>query len=286
MAQEIFTMKRVGLSVSQVCNLKCRLCAANAPYYNIIGKAEQSSALELLSYVEKYFTVVDYVDLFGITGGEPLVYKELPELMEGLLQYSKQYKFLEIYTNGATVPSDELCKTIKKYGEKFRRVLIDDYGNPSNKVAEASEMLGKYDIPYEIRDYHSENMHCGGWIDFGDVSKIVHSENDAANLFSKCAYPQKIGFCYSIHKGCMIPCSPVLKRWQMGLADKDDYLDLNDSSLSVEEQRMKILNISKSKFLDSCLYCEYGMCDNSPRHIPGEQLSTEEISRIKTSLAK
>ena len=32
-AMERFEMKRIGLCVSAKCNLKCKLCAAYAPYY-------------------------------------------------------------------------------------------------------------------------------------------------------------------------------------------------------------------------------------------------------------
>lgn len=286
MNKKEFTMERVGLSVSLVCNLKCKLCAANAPYYNIIGKPENSTVSELMDGVKKFFSVVDYVDYFGITGGEPLLYRELPELMEELLRFKEQFKYMDIYSNGASVPSIELLEVLKKYGEKFRRALIDDYGEPSSKVSEAAAMFNEYQISYEIRDYYTENLHCGGWIDYGSADSPIHTKEEAENLFSKCAYPQKMKFCYSIHKGCMIPCPPVLRLWQEGIANPNDYVDLNDESLSVEDIRHKILSINNAKMLDACLYCSSGMCDDSPRFKPGEQLTSEEVLQIKQNSHK
>ena len=48
-------------------------------------------------------------------------------------------------------------------------------------------------------------------------------------------------------------------------------LDLFDDTLSLEEQRKKIRSVLKGKSLKACAYCN-GLCDNSPRFIPAEQL--------------
>ncbi|MBD5116145.1 MAG: radical SAM protein [Ruminococcaceae bacterium] len=279
MKENKFTMERVGIAVSEVCNLNCRLCGAYSPYRknNYFPPVD-----ELCDYIKRYFSIVDYVDLFSVTGGEPLVYRQLPELMDYLLKYSDQYGKMEIYTNGTTVPSTELLQILKKYGSKFRRFVIDNYGeNLSKKIHEISSVLVEFGIPYDIRDYCSSEMHCGGWVDLGKAIEKIHTHEEAAELFQKCAIAQKIRFCFDIANGNLFPCGPLFNRLNLGLpVDDGDYINLMDDTLSIEEQRSKIFNIYNAECLGICQYCK-GMCDDSPRYKPAEQLTVDEIKQIR-----
>ena len=59
----------------------------------------------------------------------------------------------------------------------------------------------------------------------------------------------------------------------------DEYIDLSDDSVSCEQNKEKIRKILNGSMLSSCLYCN-GMCDDSPRFKPAEQLTFEEIKEI------
>lgn len=278
MEENKLTLKNSALLVSLICNLNCKLCAAYSPYRKT-NKFEEVETL--MDYVRKYFDIVDYVEVFAFTGGEPLLYKQFPKLLSEFLKYSDHFGKMEIITNGTTLPNTELLDTIKTYGDKFKRFLIDNYGEElSKKIPEFTSLLDEYKIPYAVRDYFSEDAHCGGWVDFGELSQKIHSRDEAVELFSKCAYPQKLELCNIIVEGSVIPCCPIIRRWLEGMADYSEYIDLNDETMSVQEQRSKLSNIQKAEVFNTCEYCN-GLCDNSLRFKPAEQLTAEEIAKIR-----
>ena len=272
-------LKHSTIRLTPLCNLKCRLCAAYIPYNN---EKNHYSIAVLKENTERYFNIVDHIEKFTVSGGEPFLSPYLNEYLEFLYDnYSDKLDLIEIITNGTLVPPDSTVKTMKRFDHKIE-VLIDNYGEHiSKKVDEISDVLTANNISHKIRDYYSENTHCGGWVDFGDVSVLKHSRDEAAELYSKCAYPAKIHFCFTILDHIVYPCPPIGHRYELGLPlDQDEYIDLSDDSLSSEANREKIRNILNLKMLSGCLYCN-GMCDGSTRFKPAEQLTKAEIEQIR-----
>jgi len=272
---KMFNLKRTTILMTLNCNLNCKLCGAYASYYE---KADDPSVSEQMSYIKKYFEIIDHVELFTISGGGPLLYKNLPEFLDRFFEYSDRFDKLEIITNGTVIPSQNLINSVKQYGNKIYRFLVDNY-NISSKISEIRSALDENNIPYIVRDNNSKKSHCDGWVDFGKLDTIIHDENETEEIFKKCAFVQKLSFCFGIYKGYMTPCGEV--RWRLGLgkASVDEYIDLMDSSLSVDEQRRKISNMYNGKFLETCRYCN-AMLEDSPRFQPAEQLTDDELSRI------
>ncbi|MBD5114798.1 MAG: radical SAM protein [Ruminococcaceae bacterium] len=283
MEENKLTLKNSALLVSLICNLNCKLCAAYSPY----RKSNKFEEVEtLIDYVRKYFDVVDYVEVFAISGGEPLLYKQLPKLLSEFLKYSDHFGKIEIHANGTILPSTELLDIIKTYGDKFKRFLIDNYGEKlSTKIPEFTSLLDEHKIPYVVRDYFSENMHCSGWVDFGELTQKIHSCDEASELFSKCAYPKKMKLCNIIIEGSVIPCNPIIRRWLDGTADYSEYIDLNDETMSLQEQRSKLSDIQKAEVFCTCEFCN-GLCDDSRRFKPAEQLTAEEIRKIRGAISE
>lgn len=285
MKKDQFTMKRVAIHVSDICNLNCKLCGSYAPY----SKSDTFVSVEtFFNYIGKYFSIVDCVEGFTITGGEPLLYPQITALMDYLLTYSEQFKRMEIITNGTIVPNTGLLRVIQRYGDKFHRFLIDDYGpDLSKKIPEITAVLDDFHIPYEVRDNYSENMHCGGWVDYGSVTEIIHQPQEAQELYQRCAQPQKLHFCFFIvPTGGLLSCPPLYRRISLGLpVDSSDYIDLTDAALTVDEQRQKISAIYNGNALGICSYCN-GMCDDSLRFQPAEQLTSEELRQIQQGIYK
>lgn len=141
-------------------------------------------------------------------------------------------------------------------------------------------------LNYDVRDYFSEDMHCGGWVDYGNPAEMKHSLEEAERLYSKCACPQKLKFSFACVDGIMTPCDPVHNRMELGLGvEKREYIDLFDNALNVEEQRAKVMAIYHAKVLPTCAYCN-GMCDDSGRYRPGEQLTKDEVRKIRENDSK
>jgi len=233
---------------------------------------------------ERFFKIVDNVEYLFVTGGEPLLYKDLPDLLERLLAYSDRFQKLQIITNGTIVPNEDLLKVLKKYGNKLHRVLVDNYGEKlSKKITEITSVLDENSIPYSIRDYCSENAYCGGWVDMGDMYKEQHTLEEAQKIYEKCAVPGW-GFCSVIADDIWYPCDQVFRRLDLGQdVDPNDYIDLCDETLTIEQQREKFKKIFDGKCLETCKYCS-GLCKDSVRIKPAEQLTSEELRNIKNGL--
>lgn len=276
-----FNLKRTTILITLNCNLNCKLCGAYAPYYEKSGDPTVSQHME---YVKKLFEIVNRLELFTISGGEPLLYKYLPDFLDNLLDYSDRFDKLEIITNGTIIPDQRLLTSVKQYKGKFFRFLVDNY-NISTKIPEIRTLFEENNIPHVIRDNNLKKSHCDGWIDFGELDTVIHDNNETEALFKKCAFVQKLSFCFGIYKGYMTPCGQV--RWRLGLgkASPDEYINLMDTDISVEEQRRKITNMYNGKFLETCRYCN-GMCEDSTRFSPAEQLTLEELREIKKHYVK
>jgi len=267
-----FVMPHATILITLVCNLKCRLCSAFSPYYT---NSRHPSADSVKKSLERFFDITSYVEKFTICGGEPLTYPYLDDIMRFFVQYTNQIGMLEILTNGTICPSEKLIDTMKQYEKGKFRVLVDNYGeNLSVKVKEICTVLAEAGICCDVRNYTNEDPHCGGWVDFGDLTMQKHSSQAERELkYSKCAYPQKLGFSFAIGPdGCMFPCGPARRCQKLGIVDDEkEYINLFDETLSVEEQREKIQAVFDGKSLKACAYCN-GLCDDSPRYLPAEQL--------------
>ncbi len=266
-------MEHATMLVTLLCNLKCKLCSAYAPYYT----NEKHPAPDVLEEsLKRFFSIVAYVEKFTICGGEPFIYPHLEKVLCFFEKYMDRIKVLEILTNGTIVPSDVQLERMQNFKRDSFQILIDNYGPQKSKnIAEIDDVLTKANISHTIRNYTEVDPHCGGWVDFGDLTIKKHlSQKQIEEVYAKCAYPQKLGFSFAIGPdGLMFPCGPSRRCKALGVAeDRKEYVDLFDDTLSLEEQRQKIRAVLDGKSLKACAYCN-GLCEDSPRFIPAEQLS-------------
>ncbi|MCT4686245.1 radical SAM protein [Vallitalea sp.] len=259
-----------GLTITQRCSLKCKLCAGYSPYYN----PQPHYSLELLSdIIDRYFSIVDHVEKFTVTGGEPLIHEDLARIIEKIIEYRNQFDKIEIITNGTIFPNNELQSTLEKYGKKdgCLIVMVDHYGELSTEVSRIKNYFEDKKIDHRIRIYHGDNPHCGGWVNFNDFSLKSHNEKDIIKKFRKCGLP-KINFCFAIKNGEMHPCTFSHRIMELNIItrNKSEYIDLFDDN-TVEQQKNKLRNILNLKYFGACAYCN-GMCEDSQRYKPAEQL--------------
>lgn len=265
-------MPSVYLCVTFRCSLKCKLCVNYTPYYK---KPYHPTLEHLYQSIDRYFEIVDHVGCFSISGGEPLLRRDLPQIIQKLRQYENRMDRLEIITNGTIIPLDELIGELKGFEIKLN-LMVDDYGPDKSVHALAAykkfqEIKGANVI---LRDYHSEDMHCGGWVDHGiRTDSVQKSPEEAKGLFKKCAYPQKLAFCPSIVDGKIYSCSQQRRAIELGLVEAapSEVFDLFDSSQSDASIKERINALYNTDMLSACAYCN-GLCDNSIRCRPAEQL--------------
>lgn len=111
-----------NIIVSTVCNLKCRDCLNFTPF---IKEHYVEEIEKLIEDVDLFFNAVDYVHRFQISGGEPLLYRDLNKIIQYIGDnYRHKIDRFEIVTNGSVVPKDEICILLNQYD---MLVYLDDY---------------------------------------------------------------------------------------------------------------------------------------------------------------
>jgi organic radical activating enzyme len=264
---EKLILPNTTLVVSLRCDLKCKLCAVSAPYYDI---PPHFTFNELRGSIDVYFGTVDFVDKFTLNGGEPFLHKELPRIVDYLQAYSTQIGLLEILTNGTIIPGTDLLTSLKSAASMD--VMVNDYGKKISKANEVCDYLSAAGISCRYREQHDDAVHCGGWVDLTDLSRKNRTPAETAEVYSKCAYPGPFN-CFVIIGGKGYICGVYKRAEYLGIIpdNSGEYVDFRDRLESVELRREKIKNFKNRKYFSACAYCA-GFCDDSPRFVPAEQL--------------
>lgn len=115
-------LKHQNMLLTTICNLNCEYCLNYNPY----NKHQKHFDLEELKRnVSIYFSHIDRVGLFQLTGGEPSLYPNLQELILYIAHnFGNKIDRLSLITNGTVIFSEEFLKMLK---ENHVFVEIDDY---------------------------------------------------------------------------------------------------------------------------------------------------------------
>lgn len=265
----LIELDRTTFKITTMCTLKCKLCQAFIPYYKEQANVSLNDAKSIL---KNYFLIVDYVSNFTVTGGEPLINKNLASIMEAIYEYSGQIKkTVCIVTNGTLILKEDVLDILSEHEKTI--VVISNYGATlSTKLEPLVNSLKARDIQYRIDDYQGDsNDKYGGWIDYRDNS-LKHTTDEAVKEQALNCFWRK-GHYYEINCGELHPCARSFWRMHSKIIPKNEeqYIDLLDSEKSIDEKRMLLTEIEKLVFLNSCAYCS-GNRESAKRYKPAEQL--------------
>lgn len=262
-------IERTVLNIAGCCNLRCKDCLAFIPYYK---EKWLMSLEEAKVIIEKYFQVVDSVKTFTITGGEPLLNKDLKDILSEAWKYRNQIiGTIDMVTNSTIMIPCEILDFFEKHKEKTR-IILSDYGKElSKEIGNIEEQLVNRGITYRISKLSGDDLYYGGWIDFSDHSlKWKTKEERDANAM-KCLHGT--GKYFVINDGCIHRCSRSYWRMKSGIIPytKGEYVPLLDEEISLEEKRELLLGMLDMVSSTSCAYC-VGFRNGIPRVKPAIQL--------------
>lgn len=261
---------RGSLEITLRCTLKCKLCAAYAPFHEI---PPHYSVEYMAKTLEKYFEIVDHVGDFSISGGEPLMHNEIDEIIKHVFKYKNQFDRFLILTNGTLVFKESTLAILKELSIcKDIQINISHYGSVSSRVDDLTEQLDKTGIKYRVINYHDENLFSGGWIDYGDHTQKIFTLEERDKVGEDCVFAG-MNSAY-ITRGQVHRCARTRRRMELGVIpfNNKEYVDLFDDSLSVQEKKEVLRYIVlEAKSITSCAYCN-GMHSDSKRYPPAEQL--------------
>lgn len=262
----------ITMLIGNICNLKCRGCAAYVPYSKNKRNLKFS---EMKETIDAFFKIVDYVETISLAGGETLLNNDVGKTIEYLGEkYKEKLGNIEIFTNGTIFPNEEFINICKIYNVS---VTISDYSKVlQGRYEEIKNILIENKISYSVlQDFvRDDQMWC--WYDMGNPEVIQEkSEVELKELFSKCAsncrmiYDGKLWYCQS-----MVPAI-------IGLGIKmepTDYCDMNkidkNKKEDVEKFLVNYLGYPEKGYYSMCKRCNGIGAYVNDKFIPaGEQIS-------------
>lgn len=152
---------------STICNLNCENCLNFNPYAKQFYVREWD---QLIKDVDMFFSCVDYIMLFHVSGGEPMLYKHTADLIEYIdKKYGEKIGTLRTVTNGTVVPKDDVLEKLSKCNIE---VTVDDYREAVPRFNDRfDQLLAKLD-EYHIKHYVNK---VDSWIDLAP-DKTDYSE--------------------------------------------------------------------------------------------------------------
>lgn len=254
-------IKRVAITLTFRCTLKCKLCGADAPKYE---KPKHFTYEQITTMISRFMDLIDYVEEFELSGGEALMHEDLDKIIEFSMQYKDKFDKLYIFTNGTIIPRENVCNVLKKYNNNIR-FFISNYGEVSCKTDELITMLKDYGINYKEKKYYGIDIHCGGWVDFGDFSPTKYD-------YKQCYYLNS-DYCIQIRGGEVHMCGRSYRGMELGVIEKteDQYMDILADDFEVEKEKKHLQELIDLKELKICKYCN-GLRPDSERFVPAEQM--------------
>lgn len=274
------TVRAVCFVITERCTLHCRLCAGFSSHYQVPphGKLE-----DIENAIDAFFRIVDRVEDLSISGGEPLLHKDVYRVLRYLLPYADRIDRVLLLTNGTIVPDESELRQIKELpglGEKLR-FHISDYGPAlSRKVHEVTDVLKKTGIDHRIISYWGSDLFCNGWVDFGDNTQKYFTEDDIRTHASQCEFRKRVYLSVRTADGdaWLTRCARAFWRKHLGILPEgtDDVIRLPYDGAEAEAVRKRVLKMIHSEYSDSCAFCN-GMREDSVRFPPAEQFQERGI---------
>lgn len=103
-----FTPMTLTYSVTAACQSKCKTCQIGAMYCQDPSRAEKDLTL---GEVEKIFSSMKPIYFFNMSGGEPFLRKDLPEIVEMACRYLKPRV---IHTPTNAIMTDRIIENTEK----------------------------------------------------------------------------------------------------------------------------------------------------------------------------
>ena len=234
------TIDHLEIVVGSRCSLHCRKCANLMQYYEhpVMFPVEQ-----IKEDLYKLLSLDVVLQCVHLIGGEPLLYKGLPELIS-LLQDSPKVKSIRIITNGTIIPAEPWLKylTLPKV-----HILISNYINIGVKTNEVFQFLKNNgaDVRLTMSPWYNYHHNFSGYDRSVDELKhIYHSCNVA---------------CHEMLNGEIHLCPTSAHGMFLGLILRDESSFVSIRHNGTKTDKRAVLNrlryLLHSKIPNACEYC-------------------------------
>lgn len=232
-------LRSVDLIITERCSLKCRDCANLMQYY----QRPQNVDFDLLMRsIDRLCAAADEVRELRIIGGDALMNKQWPQIVERVLGEDK-IKRVVIYTNGAIVPSAEQAMLLR---HAKVLMIVTDYGPLSRKLGELRVFLADHGIAHRI-------LQVDSWLDCASLDKHDRSGGDNAHVYQACCAKNMA----SLSDGRLFRCPFAANADRLGAVPDNagDCVDLVGGADIVTTRRELMAYLGRVTPLATCDYC-------------------------------
>lgn len=247
------------------CNLSCRYCL------NFNSFAQEFYIREyedLIKDVDTFFKCVDRIMLFHVSGGEPMLYPHVAELIKYINDnYGNRIDTLRTVTNGTIVPKDEI---LKKLSETKIEITVDDYRKAIPHTKEQFDRLINKLNEYGIKHYIN---YTDSWIDLAPERTDYSSMDDEwlINHRSECSQSWQ-----ELRDGKIYSCNYASYAQVAGLSmanESEESFDLMNYDESRKKELIEFrLGYSNRGYTAFCKKCRGFTERNSEAVIPAVQI--------------
>jgi organic radical activating enzyme len=236
--------------VTEKCSLNCSHCNMFMPHYEFPIHMELDT---IISDIDSYFKIVDYVSVFHLVGGEPFLYPNIENVIKHILEnYITKIDKLIITTNGTILPKDTIIQLLK---DNDVILSVSDYSDKlefiKNKITKVLDVYKNNNINHYVRNEIE-------WYDFGDlrISKKLPTD-ELIKHFDSCTAPFR-GLNDGKFYYCHLNTSAV--RTKIFPLNENDYVDIKTIS---KEELLKFdlgyTDLGYITFCDNCNGCNTGI---------------------------
>ena len=247
-------MDHLEIVVGSLCTLHCKKCANLMQYYEHptvfdAGRMEED--------VRKLLELDIEIDRANIVGGEPFLYKRLPDLI-ALLQNSPKIGCIRVITNGTVPPQEPLLAALK--APKVH-VFISNYVGIGARTNEVYSLLKNAGVDVYVSTV--------AWLDYHHNFAGYHRSAEAMEkVYRNCR-----GACHELVDGEIHLCPTSAHGMRLGLIPRDEnsFVSIrHDGSKKAKKEILRKLDfLLTHQIPNACDYC----CADSGEIIPvAEQL--------------
>ena len=250
---------------STACNLNCKNCLNFNPFAKKFFVREWEA---LLKDIDLFFSCIDHIMLFHVSGGEPLMYKYTADLIEYIdKNYGNRIDTLRTVTNGTIVPKNEVLQKLAKCNVE---VTVDDYRKAVPQFKDQFDKLIRKFEEYHIRYYINK---VDSWIDLApertDYSKL--SEEQLIKHREDCNQSWQ-----ELRDGKIYSCNYAAYATVAGIAgdqDLEQIYDLTEFSADKRKELIEFrLGYTMKGYTNFCKKCRGFTIENSEEMEPAIQI--------------
>lgn len=262
---DIVYFSSISFLPSTACNLKCRNCLNFNPFAKQFYVREWE---DLVKDVDLFFSCVDRIMLFHISGGEPLLYKHTAELAEYIdRHYGDRIDTLRMVTNGTLVPKEEV---FEKLSHCRIEITVDDYREAvprfKNRFEQLIGKLNEYHIKYYINKAES-------WIDLAPERTDYSgwTEEQLEKHRERCSQSWQ-----ELRDGKLYSCNYAAYATVAGIAGEQDLEEAYDLTKFAAEKKKELvefrLGYTVKGYTNFCKKCRGFTPENGVEMEPAKQI--------------